>query len=317
MSKPRQQASDSVTLLLSLVPYLSTNSPVSVNEAAEHFQVSAGEITSAIDFLVHTGIPDLNGFLWTGDMFDMDFDLYDGGRGEISLINNAGLKSAPRLSAREAAAISAGLGVLRAAAPRKEHAQLDKLIAKIALGLADVDVPVRVNAWTAPQAVQTVLGAIEDNRQLSFNYLSSSGKRSERVIDPVRIDYVGHAWFVRGWCHERSAMRTFRADRVTNLEVSDAPRCDEHVAVKPTDEMFSASSTDIVAIVEYPIWSSQRFADFAPKLIGKNSNVVTAEIRFSSTSKAIQLVARNAGLLIIREPQSLRDDIAHWALSAR
>jgi len=313
VSKPRQQASDAVTLLLSLVPFLEQNSPISVAETAAHFQTDDRAIRQAVDLLVTTGVPDMHGHIWTGDMFDIDFDLYDDGRGEIALRNSVGLHAAPRLSAAEAAAVAAGLSTLIAAASQNEIDELTALQKKISQGSADPVSPFSVRPTIAPASVKLAAESISTDKKLSFTYRSLHNEVSQRVVDALRVDYRVNQWFVRAWCHDREAVRTFRADRIANPQLIDEPRCSDHLHAAVSDELFVESSADILATVRYPLWASLRIAAFAPTITDLSDDFVTATVRFGTVDNAIRCAARNAGLLEIVAPESLRDAVRQWA----
>jgi len=57
-------------------------------------------------------------------------------------------------------------------------------------------------------------------RQIKMNYLGSTRKDPvERNIDPYALVHRTGWWYLVGYCHLRNAMRTFRVDRIQNLEI--------------------------------------------------------------------------------------------------
>ena len=66
--------------------------------------------------------------------------------------------------------------------------------------------------------------------QLELDYLDSAGQHERRRVDPLRVESFDDDWYLRGWCHLREAVRTFRLDRISNAVITDAPiehRADE------------------------------------------------------------------------------------------
>lgn len=73
--------------------------------------------------------------------------------------------------------------------------------------------PDRVEQAVGPQAIRTLLErAVREERQVRLDYYASSrgGAATDRVIDPWRfVDDL-----LTGWCHLRTAERTFAVDRI-------------------------------------------------------------------------------------------------------
>lgn len=65
-------------------------------------------------------------------------------------------------------------------------------------------------------------GAIRARRRVAFRYKSHSGDSSRRELEPYGVVYMDGRWYVAGHCLLRRALRTFRLDRVSELEIGDA-----------------------------------------------------------------------------------------------
>lgn len=319
MSRPRHQASDTVTLMLSLVPFLQENSPISVDETAKHFKEDRRRVVEAINLLVMTGVPDREGNIYSGEMFDIDFDLYDDGAGEISLTNSVVLDGTPRLSSLEAASILVSLNTMLAATPKDstQHRRIADIILKVKSGSTSTSTPLSVLPVTAPPAISTAVRAIDENRQLAVTYQNASGLTQERILDPLQVTYVGQSWFLRAWCHLRNEQRTFRGDRMISAETLTSQRCVEHANVAIIDQLFTESDSDIVAHVRVPTWVLPQIAEYAPQIIELHGDVIDIMIRLASVSSGIALVSRHPGLITVVEPLSLTREIANWAQRAR
>lgn len=319
MSKPRHQASDTVTLMLSLVPFLQKHSPISVDETAQHFREDRHRVVEAVNLLVMTGVPDREGNIYSGEMFDIDFDLYDDGAGEISLTNSVVLDGTPKLSSLEAASILVSLNTMLAASPESsaKHGQIRNLIHKVRSGSVSTSTPLSVVPVTAPEAISIAVRAIDENRQLAVTYQNAAGLTQGRLLDPLQVTYVGQSWFLRAWCHLRNEQRTFRGDRILSAEIETTPRCNEHTNVAIVDELFTESDSDIVAQVRVPTWVLPRIAEYGPQIVELNGNLIDITIRLASVSSGIALVSRLPGLIEVIEPLSLVREIAQWAQRAR
>ena len=64
--------------------------------------------------------------------------------------------------------------------------------------------------------------AIREHRRVRFTYHSLARPQAvEREVDPYALVHRWGWWYVVGYCHLRRAMRSFRVDRMTALEMLD------------------------------------------------------------------------------------------------
>jgi predicted DNA-binding transcriptional regulator YafY len=56
--------------------------------------------------------------------------------------------------------------------------------------------------------------ACRDTQQLRFDYTTHAGESELRRVEPHRLVYTGHRWYLLAWDRDRADWRTFRADRV-------------------------------------------------------------------------------------------------------
>lgn len=60
--------------------------------------------------------------------------------------------------------------------------------------------------------------AIQQRQQMYLRYQSFQGVESERSFDPYGIVFHEGYWYTSGYCHLREGLRTFRIDRILELE---------------------------------------------------------------------------------------------------
>ncbi|MEE6259518.1 helix-turn-helix transcriptional regulator [Plantactinospora sonchi] len=60
----------------------------------------------------------------------------------------------------------------------------------------------------------TIAAACRDHQQLRFDYQGHDGGSGTRRVEPHRLVYTGHRWYLLGWDRDREDWRTFRADRI-------------------------------------------------------------------------------------------------------
>ncbi len=82
----------------------------------------------------------------------------------------------------------------------------------------------RANLANLSPVLEKLRFAARERRQVSVLYQSqNNSKESKRKIDPYALVFRGGWWYLVGYCHLRSALRTFRVDRILNLKLLDKP----------------------------------------------------------------------------------------------
>ncbi len=62
---------------------------------------------------------------------------------------------------------------------------------------------------------------IRDRRKARFAYLRLDGQASERQVRPLGLFFWGKVWTLGAWCELRGALRSFRVDRIKNIDDGD------------------------------------------------------------------------------------------------
>jgi predicted DNA-binding transcriptional regulator YafY len=63
--------------------------------------------------------------------------------------------------------------------------------------------------------------AVRGRLKLAFTYRDGTGIATHRTVRPLLISFFGPVWTLTCWCELRQDFRTFRLDRVTELNVLD------------------------------------------------------------------------------------------------
>lgn len=64
-------------------------------------------------------------------------------------------------------------------------------------------------------------GAILERRKVRFAYTRRDDEHSARTVRPLGLFFWGYNWTLSGWCELRDDFRSFRVDRIAELEVRD------------------------------------------------------------------------------------------------
>lgn len=311
--RPRPlKAPDKLVFLLSFVPYLLERRVVDVREAAKHFGMTDEQIRDAVRLIATSGLPGSTGTYQPNDLFDIDWDSFEDDD-VIVIVHHVAIDDAPRLSAREAAALIAGLQYLSALPENAGSASLASLMAKLTAGASAAPSRLAVAETEADESLSLIREAVAEGRQVEFDYLNARGEAGRRRADPLRIISQDADWYLQAYCHTREDVRNFRVDRMSNLELTDEPIGD-HSQVAMPDTLFQGSDTDLDVIVDVSPAALPLLADY---LADSRSQEVDGRLRVTLRLAHVhglkRLVAGLPGLVTVVAPAEARAAVADWA----
>ena len=316
MSARPLQAQDKLAFLLSLVPYLIDHEEVSVADAAAHFGVTEEEMRKAVELIAVSGLPGDSDAYLPGDLFDINWDEFEE-NDRIVLTHSVAIDESPRLSAREAAALLAGLQYLSALPENADRAALASLMNKLARGASAPPSPVVVAQARVDAALPVLRDALVGGRQVEFDYRDAQGSTQRRTVDPLRLDSDDESWYLRGWDHGREAVRTFRLDRMTALRSTTRPASRGADEVALSDALFETSAADLTVLVEVAEAALPLLGDYLPEGTrtrpAARPGVVEATLRVGHYHGLKRLAARLSGMVRVLEPAEARTVVAEWA----
>jgi proteasome accessory factor C len=312
--RPQLSAPDKLTFLLSLVPYLTEHGNVAVSEVAAHFAVSPTQVRDAVRLIALSGIPGESGHYHHGDLFDINWDEFEE-NDRIVLTHLVAIDDAPRLSAREAAALIAGLQYLSSLPENADKEAIASLMAKLTRGASAAPSQVAVSEADASETITTIQTAVQAGRPVEFDYLNARGEQVHRVVDPLRVESVDNDWYLRGWCHLREAVRTFRLDRMLAVTLTDQPAQTHAGDVRLPERLFEGSDDDLTVVVELPASAVHLVADYRPvgSEPGSERDRVRTTLRVAHFHGLKRLVTGLAGIVTVISPDAARRVVADWA----
>jgi len=308
------KAQDKLAFLLSLVPYLVDHDRVAVSEVAAHFGIKPEQIREAVRLIGVSGIPGDTAQYQHGDLFDINWDDFEE-NDQIVLTNRVAIDDSPRFSAREAAALIAGLQYLSALPEHADRAAIATLMAKLSRGSSAEPSQVAVQATETDSTLALIRQSVSDGVQMEFDYLNSRGEAERRRVDPLRIESMDADWYLRAWCHLREGVRTFRLDRISNPEITTAPITFRAKDVVLPDSLFEGSSDDLLVTIDVAPAAAALLIDYIP------DGAVTTEvdgrlrtcIRVSHYHGLKRLLASMSGVATVIDPPEARKVVAEWA----
>jgi proteasome accessory factor C len=317
MPKPKgspQQAQDKLTFLLSLVPYLMDHDRVSVTEVARHFGVKPEQIREAVRLIAVSGVPGETKTYQSEDLFDIAWDDFEE-NDQIVLTNLVAIDDSPRFSAREAAALIAGLQYLSALPENADRAAVASLTSKLSRGASAIPSELAVEASESDTTLAVIRDSVANGVQLEFDYLSARGESERRRVDPLLIESVDADWYLRGWCHLREAVRTFRLDRISHPAVTAEPISRGVGDVALPETLFENSPDDLVVTIDVASSAEALLADYIPDgaVRTESGGRVRTTVRVSHFHGLKRLIASMPGVARVVEPEEARIAIALWA----
>lgn len=304
-------ASDRVRAYLTLVPYLLERGQVSLDEAAAEFGVTIAEMRGMVEKLTVIGLPGDAGY-WQQphEMFDINWDLLDE-EDVIEITNDVGLRRVPRFTAREAAALLAGLQVVRAVPAVSNSGLVKGLLAKLSRASANAPAEVVIAPGAVDAVRDVVASALNRGVAVSFRYQAPDAPATTRTVDPVQVLITGGQWYLQGWCHLREAVRTFHLDRVSEPELTDIP-------ITHADDLLPDAFNTVEEDDEVTVQLPERLVLLLGDYVRADNSelqggIVTVRIPMADPRGIKRVAGRFGGQLTVQGPDAARVATRDWA----
>lgn len=300
-------AADDVARMLTLVPWLLERPGASLREAADAFGVDVPTIRRDVEQLDFCGLPGLRG----GDLFEVDLV---GDRIVVRMADE--LRRPLRLTPREALRLVLTVDGV-ADAYGDELPALRSAVDKVR-GAAGVPEGVQVRFGDdGARWLPALRSAVSEQRRVRLTYAGRNDSRpSPREVDAWALHVAEGRWYLQGHDARSEEGRTFRLDRIADLEVLGP------AAQPPPEQELPApvyapgpDDTVIELVLDPPArWISDAVrTDVREELTGGRMRVV-----FSTDSPrwVRRLVLMGAGAVEVVRPSGLSEDVTEAATQA-
>lgn len=307
---------DRVMLLMSLVPYLKDNGPTPVVDLAQMFAVEPTVLRQLIRFLGVAGVPGETQTYQHEDLFDIDWEALEQ-HDLVSLTQTVAVDDTPRFSSIETAALTAGLHALAPMLPEDLRAVARSTAEKLARvqAVGSKVRPVSVSEDAVQSRVTEITSAIARATQLDFDYRDESGAVSHRTVEPLLLSQSAGTWYLRAYCHDRQARRTFMLDRIRDPRALSFAAV--HLNAGEHEPALSIEGAGLTANLRLSHAALLKISDFAPRVLGEtDSHWVLAEVDLLHPAVAVRLVQAAPGEIIIEDPPAARAAVHAWATRA-
>ena len=292
-----------INRLLEITILLLNRATITAKELAERFGVSTRTIYRDIDVLSSAGVP-----VFTNK----------GNRGGISLLENYSLNKA-LLSEQESESLLLALKTLQAT----KYPEIDLILEKIGAVFKHSEAADWVHIDFSPWASRPneynkfieIKKAILDRKRISFDYINSTGEKTSRIMEPMRLVFKGQAWYLWGYCNIKNDFRVFRISRIkkvkaTNLEFERRQHLD-NISRDVTESIhpFVALKLKFYSQALYRIYD-----DFDDEMIVRNEDgTYTVEVQFPEDEWVYGYLLSFGNYVEVLEPQHIRDIVADRA----
>lgn len=213
----RETAVDKVERILTVLPWIVENQPVSVTEVCDRFEISSRDLLQDLDFVFHhVGVHPFTPDTMT-DIYIED--------GIIEVHLGDYFRRPLKLNVPEA------LGLLTAAQALTQRSEIDPegVLQQAVSKLEAVLAPGLQEAWKVdlgpglPEVMQTLHEAVRTNRIVDLQYYSHhSNSVSERRVHPLELMSQSGWWYLEAWCELAGEIRTFRVDRIQTSHLTES-----------------------------------------------------------------------------------------------
>jgi proteasome accessory factor C len=305
---------EQVTRLLALAPYLQTRGEVPLQEVAADFGVTPAQVLKDLRVLFMCGLPGYG----PGDLIDINVEALEDDPDGLVRVDNADFLARPlRLGSNEASALIVALHALLDASPAGSREVVERALAKLEEAAAAGSTPlVDVHLPRLRPAVEGARAALDDaitrNRQVRLEYyVPTRDETTQRVVDPIAVTLTEGRAYLDAWCHLAEDRRLFRVDRITALEVLDAPRVAHDLEPRDLSTgLFEAGPDDLeVRLLLSP--EMRWFAEYYPVTTTRDTDDGGLEVTLAVSDERwlLRLALRFGHGLTVLEPTGLRDRV--------
>ncbi len=191
--------------LFQIIYYLMDRKKITASELAERLEVSARTIYRDIEVLSQAGIPVFaakgkGGGICLSEGFVLNKSLLTGEDQKEILASLQGLS---------AIGFSEG--------PEKALQKLSAFFGSIEPAWLKID----LSDWgnRHQRDYELIKESIVHHKVIAFDYYGTNGCLTSRKVEPLQLWFKSSAWYLKAYCQQRNAIRTFKMSRIKRLQV--------------------------------------------------------------------------------------------------
>jgi predicted DNA-binding transcriptional regulator YafY len=309
-------ATQRLSRLLAMVPWLLNRQGVPLEEVARHFDITEAQLVKDLELIFVCGMP---GHM-PDDLIEAEWD-----SGRVYLDNAEAIARPLRLAPDEAIALIAGLRTLAELPGLHDRRAVESALLKLSAAAQDAvgvasRLTIDLSAGAEEETLRTAREALQLRRRLRLRYVvPTRDETTERDVDLMRVTNLGGRWYLEAWCHRAEDVRLFRVDRVAGVELLDLDGTPPPEAVsRDADErLFTPSDDDLLVTLEVEPrgrWVAEYYpVEGTEELAGGRLRVT---LKVANPRWLPRLILRLGGAGRIVEPRELADEATSAAREA-
>ncbi len=195
--------------LIQIIFLLLSHQSMTAKQLAEEFGVSTRTIYRDINILSIAGIP---------------ITSQKGYGGGLSLLKGFSLDKSYFTKAEQGNIIRA-LQILKSSNYPDAEKTLNKAAGLFSHNLQSEWLEIDFSCWGSPEKERSSMTALEraviNKYVITFTYLHSELTVAEQVVEPLKLVFKSHAWYLIGYSRYKQDIRTYKMSRIRNLQITN------------------------------------------------------------------------------------------------
>jgi predicted DNA-binding transcriptional regulator YafY len=167
-------------------------------------------------------------------------------------------------------------------------------------------------------AVVVALGeAAQDGRRVWMRYGDARSRETEREFDPYGLALVTGHWYAAGWCHLRRARRSFRVDRIREIQPRAAtfsrPEDFDPLAFVQASLASTPGFWSVEILLETTIEQARRLVPPTQAMLEPAAGGVLMRLQVEGLEELARQLIGLGCPFVVREPPELRAELRRLA----
>lgn len=302
------------TRVLAVLELLQTHGRLTGTELSQRLEVDVRTVRRYIEMLQDLGIPVVaergrNGAYALGAGYKLPPMMFTDDEATALTV---GLLAARRLGLGDAApAVESALAKLERVMPGALRRRVRSLSEAIALDLQPAFIALN------SQVMMTLSLAAQNQQCVYMRYRSAIDDETERNFDPYGLAFRTGNWYAAGFCHLRHGMRSFRLDRILDIQLLDAryerPAGFDVMAYLAESMKMLPRKHPVEVFIQAPLEIVRMQVPEDEFWLEPQAGGVLMRGRTDDVAWLAQKLARVSHPFVIREPAELRDALREHA----
>lgn len=169
--------------------------------------------------------------------------------------------------------------------------------------------------------LSTLTRATQLGQRVHLQYQSRQGETTERALDPYGLTYFQSKWYVIGFCHLRQEVRSFRLDRIVDIQSTQEP-FERPAGFDPLTYITQAIATlprkyPFELILKTEMETAQKEVFDVLGILEAKQRYVTLRGSVDDLAWLARQIAMFSFEFVIQEPKELKDEVEKVAEKLR